>query len=73
MQIAYGPAGLKGVSQLMAVGDGEFDETATERAVTVGAFVFPMPRPEGTAARQWITLGPIPAGGLDVHHPARSR
>ena len=37
MQVSYGPAGLKGVTQLMAVGDGEFDETTTDRAVKIGA------------------------------------
>lgn len=36
MKISYGPPPARGVTQLMAVGAAEFDETATDRVVKGG-------------------------------------
>lgn len=39
MQVSYGPPGLKGVSQLMAVGADDLEASSTDRAVNVGLAV----------------------------------
>lgn len=39
MKIAYGPAGHKGVTQLMAVGADEFDEGDTDQLVKTGGMI----------------------------------
>jgi|SRR5271154_991944 len=39
MKIAYGPPGERGVTTLMAVGDADIDQTPTDQAVRVGAWI----------------------------------
>lgn len=39
MQITYGPPAARGVTQLMAVGAADFEETATDRAVQNGGLL----------------------------------
>lgn len=39
MKISYGPPAARGVTQLMAVGAADFDQTATERAMSKGGLL----------------------------------
>lgn len=39
MQITYGPPAARGVTQLMAVGAADFDQTAVDRAVSRGGLL----------------------------------